>query len=178
MDTWTLLTFLKNMTRGSKSSHVDVLPADYLDNYNIPSLPAYLVVNSEGSNHPGQHWIAMYIRRKTASGGRPILEFFCSYGLGIDFYSSHFSNFVKSKNFKIIENTIPLQSVGSNVCGNYVLYFLYNRIKGCCPMSSYCKFSTNAKYNDARVERFVKLKKCLFKGPCKYNKIKQCCVNF
>jgi hypothetical protein len=177
MDTLTLYKFLKNMTRGRRA-YVNVLPCDGLDNLKIETFPAYLIVNSKDSSHGGEHWISLYLRKST--GNKTILEFFCSYGLGIEYYASNFVNFAKRLVATVIENRVPLQSIGSNVCGSYALFFLYNRMKGHCQMSAYCNFSNDFHENDARIRRFIKLKTCLFKNNCKLQKdlINQCCVKF
>ena len=174
MDTRQLYTFLKCMTRGKKAT-VDVIPSNHLDNLTVRKFPAYIIVNSKPQGHPGEHWLAFHLYKDV---GRLIIEFFCSYGKGLDYYSPSFRNFVDRLNGIVIENSVQLQSFGTNFCGHHVLHFLYMRMKGCCPMSVYCKFSTNTRLNDARVERFVKLKFNLFQGKCKIDKINQCCTNF
>jgi hypothetical protein len=184
MDTETLLKFLFNMTRGRKS-HVDVLPADALDSLDIRKhREVFLIVNSKPSNHSGEHWTALYLSPRRPGTAQNLgrisynhrLEFFCSYSMGINYFGEHFMNF--ARRFPTTENTIPLQSKGSAVCGEYALWFLYNRMKGCCPMATYCKFGVQNKINDSRVRRFVKLKKHLFEGKLRIDRINQCCINF
>ena len=174
MDTITLKKFLKNMCAGRTRTLVDVLPCDALDTLNVgPFKEAYLIINSKPSSHPGEHWVCMHMLRK--AGGQFTIYFLCSYGLGVEFYGDHFKKFVKRH--KTIQNTVQLQNHDSDVCGHYSLFFLYNRMKGCCPMAIYCKFSNNTRNNDTRVRHFVRLKKSLFRGKL-VEKINQCCVKF
>ena len=158
-----------------RRAYFNVIPCDSLEKLRISKYPAYLIVNNKPAGDPGEHWIAIHIQRKNGP-----ISFFCSYGLGIDFYSDDFKNFVEKYRCPIIENIKPLQSVGSNVCGQYALYFLYNKMKGCCIMSTYCHFSPNTKLNDKKVRKFVSFKNHLLHGNCKYKMpiINQCCTNF
>ena len=103
------------------------------------------------------------------------MEFFCSYGVGIDYYSDYFKNFVRGS---VVENKKCLQSKNTNVCGQYAIYFLYKRLDGCCRMSLYCNFSDNKKKNDMLVNKFVRANNHLLHGHCKFLKINQCCTMF
>jgi len=174
MDTTTIYRFLKNMTRGRRA-YVDVLPCDQLKNISRHTFPLYLTVNNKPAGDPGEHWVAIHVRSKNGP-----VTFFCSYGLGIDFYPTEFKDFVQQFNGPIIENIRPLQSFGSDVCGQYAIYFLYNKMNGCCIMSTYCHFSSRTSANDNKVRRFVKFKNHLLHGKCniKKNIINQCCVKF
>lgn len=174
MDTNTLKKFLTNMLRGQRGILADVIPCDGLDHLQLtPYREIYLIINSKPSTHPGEHWICMHMEKKT--NGKFKIYFLCSYGLGIEFYGDHFKNFVNGH--ETIQNTVQLQSRNSAVCGEFCCFFLYNRLKGCCPMAIYCKFTSNTKVNDSRVRRFVRLKKSLFMGKMKET-INQCCTNF
>jgi hypothetical protein len=175
MDTVTLKTFLRNMTRGRKNAYVDVIPSDGLEHLVIsPFREVFLIVNSKPSSHPGEHWICMHMLRKPS--GKFKIYFLCSYGLGVEFYGDHFKNFVNTH--ETIQNTVQLQSHSSAVCGEYCLFFLYYRMKGCCPMAIYCQFTSNTRLNDARIRRFVSLKKSLLRGKVKDTINNQCCTKF
>jgi hypothetical protein len=168
MDNYSIFKFLYNLCKGKAG--FDVLSCDELDAFKITRYPTCLVVNNEPRGSPGEHWVAFYITKRSC-------EFFCSYGVGINYYNSHFEKFVKRFG-KIIENRRPLQSIGTNVCGQYTIYFLYKRLKGCCRMSIYCNFSTNTRKNDSIVNRFVKSKNRLLYSNFKFDKINQCCTKF
>jgi hypothetical protein len=130
-----------------------------------------IVVNSEPSFLPGQHWVAFLKIGKN-------LEFFDSFGKDVDFYGSYFKLFVKSHGGKVIYNNTQLQSNESFLCGQYCLFFLfcrnhnmkYKRILEC-----FSKWDLNA--NDVMISQFYvrvqailhkKLKhcKCFLKSTC------------
>ena len=128
-----------------RKGHFNVIPCDYLDHLR-PQFPLYLVVNDEPNGWPGQHWVALYIKKPASR-----MEFFCSYGLGIDNYPHHFKKFAQRLKCRVIENHTRLQSSNSNVCGQFCIYFLYMKMRGCS-----CKFSNNRNKNDQVVKKFVK----------------------
>jgi len=173
MDSEQLYSFLYNLFRGHHC-YFDVIPADALDSVPLKKFPIYLIINNETSEYEGEHWVALYIRSRKEQ-----LHFFCSYGLGLNFYNEYFHRIAKRIGKPIIENKKPLQSVGSDVCGHYAVYFLYKKYLGCCKMSIYCNFSANNAMNDRLVKNFVSNKNCLFHKKCKFrNKVVQCCKKY
>jgi hypothetical protein len=169
MNSLEIYKYLSGLCHGGRI-YFDVLPCDGLDNLKIPYYPACLIINSDPASLPGEHWVSMYIENKKS------LEFFCSYGVGLDFYRNNFKNFVKSYN--VIQNFRALQSLGSIVCGQYAIYFLYKRLTGCCRMSLYCSFSQDTKKNDVHVKQFVKFSNHLLHSNCIYKRQIQCCTKF
>ena len=173
MDTVSIFKILTRMTRGIKC-FATVVPCDQLKNIPIRVFPMFIVANSKPSTHPGEHWLAIHV--KSSKG--PV-TFFDSFGFGVTFYSADFSEFFKRLGGGIIENTKPLQSLGSDCCGQYALYFLNMKINGCCTMSTYCHFSSNRTSNDKKVRRFFNKNKHLLRTSCRINNlIKQCCTKF
>ena len=152
-----------------KKGQYGVIPADYLEHIKIKSYPLALVVNNESSAYDGEHWVAIFIKRKSSE-----LEFFCSYGKPISFYSKYFTQFMLRVGSNSIENRIRVQGPFSRTCGEMTLLFLYKRLKQ-CPMSSiYCVLSKDFEKNDRIVKSFVrKLFKSKFIG--KNHKGIQCC---
>lgn len=147
-----------------------------MEKISINKYPLFLIVNDEPSTMGGNHWTAICIKEKSGP-----IEFFCSYGLGVDNYNSFFKKFLLKFSTKIYENYKPLQSIGTNVCGYYAIYYLYKRFKGHSPKSIYCSFYKNKLKNDKIVKCLVK--KLLFKNHnCKFikqnYKINQCCNDF
>jgi len=140
-----------NSTFHGKRVSFNVVPSDYLDTLVIPFYPMCLVVNTEDSSKPGAHWTAFF-RQDSCS---PII-FFCSYGLGLETYGRHFIDFVTRLKTNVIQNKQSLQSIGSNVCGQYVIYFLTKMYHGCCLMSLYCNFTRNPYLNDLKVKHFTR----------------------
>ena len=77
--------------------------------------------------------------------------------------------------------SVQLQSFGFNVCGQFCIYFLARRLKGCTREEFYNTFSRlDFKHNDLFVQKFVNTKSHLVHGKlCKYNKTHvQCCKVF
>jgi len=154
MDTHSIYNILYALFK--KSAQIAVLGADQLDSFQITKYPVCICVNNEPISKPGQHWVGIFIKNVYGP-----LEFFCSYGFGINHYATNFVNFAKRNNLNVEENRKCLQSLKSNVCGLYVIYYLYKRMIGCCPKAFYCNFSKNYVNNDKIVRRLIKLKKNL-----------------
>ena len=120
---------------------------------------------------PGQHWVGIYIQRR---GGE--LEFFCSYGQTIRSYDSSFLNFAKRNNLRILENSNSLQSFNSDVCGQFVIFYLFSRFQKCARSVFYAKFSkVDTVKNDKIVRRFVYQKLLAMKLKCNKINHNQCC---
>jgi len=99
---------------------VGVFPSD-----KIPFLEkaAVMVVNTDTQDKPGRHWLALFVRDKNT------LEFFDSYGLPPASYGQHLEDYAKRFS-RLMRNCIQLQSLTSNVCGPYCIYFLVKRCQG------------------------------------------------
>lgn len=150
MDTLQVYKCLKTITQ-KKKAHFDVIPCDYLNNFTIRSYPLLLCVNNMPSTHPGQHWLGLFIKQKGSE-----VEFYDSYGMGMEYYDKSFINFAMNQNVNVLENKIPVQGNYQNSCGHFVIFFLYNRLSGCSRHALYCKFSNDFEKNDKIVRRFVK----------------------
>jgi len=175
MDTQQIMGILTNIFGHDRKAYYDVIPCDGLQYISTTKFPIFLCVNDEPSGEPGSHWLGLHVPRP-----RGPLYFFCSYGMGINFYAQHFMNFANRLNLNVVENTKCLQSLNSSSCGYYVIYFLYKMSKGCCLMSVYHYFSKDVKSNDVSVEAFVKK---YFKGRKHYKRFlsrsgNQCCTPF
>jgi hypothetical protein len=131
--------------------HFDVLPADGLDTVRSGRKPSYLIVNSDDSSKPGQHWVALVITDS--------IYFMCSYGVRMESYGHHFSDLIRRLQKRVVQKIgMVLQQDGSDVCGHYALYFLYCKFK---KLNFYSKFSVNRRENDLMVKSFIsKYKNC------------------
>ena len=69
------------------------------------------------SDKPGSHWVAIAKQQKG--------EFFYSYGLPPCNYSGRFTSFLNNNTSQRIFNTVTLQGVKSNVCGQIARILLY-----------------------------------------------------
>lgn len=123
-----------------------VYPAD-----KIPKVwpkPAAIVANTDGSNKPGQHWIAMYVDRD----GRG--WYFDSYGLP-PIIPQHLSGL--RRNCKFFRcNTKQLQDANSTVCGQYCVVFLHFMSVFASPGRFLALFHTDTLKNDSIVRKYYK----------------------
>ena len=92
-----------------------------LDEIEVPSYPSAYVINSDTSDKKGEHWVAVYFDKNRRG------EYFDSYGLppavlGLEAYMDRFS-------LDWIYNRKTIQSLFSNVCGHYCLYFILFRCR-------------------------------------------------
>jgi len=87
----------------------------------IKRYPTAFITNTKPSNEPGEHWVTFIVWNQDD------VEFFDSYGLSPDFYTRTFTTFIRS--FKSVRtNPLTLQSVVTVVCGQWCLFWLYQRL--------------------------------------------------
>jgi len=82
---------------------------------------------------------------------------FCSYGVDVQTYGYYFIEFMKrnsSNGFQ--QNQTVFQSTLTNVCGLYVIFYLYKRVMGSSPVSIYRLFTRDVHHNDRLVMIYVK----------------------
>jgi hypothetical protein len=131
-----------------------------------------IVLNLDPQTQNGSHWVAMYLENGKG-------EYFCSYGSSpkID----HFINFLnrncnKGWNF----NKDDLQSLNSDVCGDYCMWYLSERVRGKSMHEIVSNFSNNTRSNDERVKDLVETRfgriadKIINVNNCRY--CIQCCI--
>lgn len=98
-----------------RSSFEDVLS---IDEVRHPSkIPASFIYNTDPSHKPGTHWVAVYC---TQNGQHWYFDSFAQPPL------SEFSKVYRD----IRHWLVPVQSLFSNVCGQYCIYFLYLCARG------------------------------------------------
>ncbi len=83
-----------------------------------------IIVNTDSDDQPGTHWCAIYFR----GDGRA--EFFDSYGNPPGFYNNYFVQCLLRNSKSYVYNAERLQTNGSNVCGQYCLFYLMLRLRG------------------------------------------------
>ena len=131
----------------TKTVFTDVLPSDRL-----PAKirkPKGFILNTDPSNKPGTHWIAMFL----ATDGKG--EFWDSYGKAPGFYSQAFTRFLEEHCKAYTWNKKVLQAYTSDVCGQYTLFFALHRCRG-IPMSTIASmFTDNKDWNDMLVRDFI-----------------------
>ncbi|GFU90556.1 uncharacterized protein TNCV_2574891 [Trichonephila clavipes] len=100
--------------RDASRYFIGVFPSDEIP---LPKERAILVANTDTRDQEGSHWLAMYIKDKNT------LEFFDSYGFPPEMYGVHISKYAEQ--FTNVKwNKKSIQSLTSNVCELYCVYFL------------------------------------------------------
>ena len=101
---------------------LNVYALDQLPQKNITKDPWLLVCNCCPAHLPGRHWIAMFKQSST-------IEFFDSFGFHPNLYG--LQSFLDAQDTNtILYNNVKLQSILTDVCGHYCLYFAYFRSLG------------------------------------------------
>ena len=143
MDTLQIERILKNNSC-AKKIFKGVYPKDQLPTVEYPG--SY-VVNTDPSTAPGEHWVAVFFNHQGSA------EFFDNCGLhsivhGLtDFLDSHSSFWIC--------NSKTLQSLISEVCGHYTVYYILFRSRGCSLFEILTHFSSSISLNDKTVGRFI-----------------------
>ena len=104
------------------------------------------VCNTDKSDKPGSHWVAMYIEDNRC-------EYFDSYGFPPLF--SEFSDFLSHNVQRWTYNDVQIQSTDSDVCGHYCVLYLMYRCRGMCMKDFVSLFSSNHKTNDDIVRNSI-----------------------
>jgi len=113
---------------------------------NLPDNPRLLVCNTDPSDKPGRHWIAIYV----GEDGRG--DFFDSFGRRPSCYFECYMNRnCLSWNF----NDRQLQSIVSKFCGHYCIYFCILRSRGVDMRKIVRSFSSDTGLNDMLVHTYV-----------------------
>ncbi len=127
----------------SRKLFCGVLPIDELENFKFRK-PCSLIVNTDESSKPGEHWIALFITRNGS------LEYFDSYG--IKPFKKEIYQFIKKHQMKLIYNKKIIQNSLSINCGKFCLLFVLLRSRG-FTMKKIVKFFVNKKYNDLLIRK-------------------------
>ena len=142
MDTIELINILSK-DKFSRKLFCGVLPIDELKNF-IFRKPCSLIINTDKSNKPGEHWIALFI---TENG---YLEYFDSYGIRP--YKKEIYHFIKKHKLKLIYNKKKIQNSLSTNCGKFCLLYLLLRTRR-LRMNKILKFFVNNKNNDLLINK-------------------------
>ena len=111
-----------------------------------------VIVNNQDHTQGGQHWLSLYKREDG------IYEFWDSFGLPPSAY-----DLIKKHAFlrraKIIYHTKSIQSILSNFCGLYAIYYLKKRYRGYDMNQIVSMFGENVEINDSIiVKKFAEFK--------------------
>ena len=112
----------------------------------LPDHPHLLVCNTDPSDKPGRHWIAIYVDDE----GRG--DFFDSFGRRpSDYLERYMNRNCLSWNF----NDRQLQSIVSKFCGHYCIYFCILRSSGVDMRKIVRSFNSDTGLNDVLVHTCV-----------------------
>lgn len=89
----------------------------------IVKKPQLVICNTDPSNKPGKHWVLFYFENDD-------VDFFDSLGNDIEKYGKTFVNFIKRYSNFFNQSNIRTQPINSDLCGEYCLYYAYNKCKG------------------------------------------------
>jgi len=106
----------------------------------INQRPVGFIFNTDRSDESGKHWLAVYLESYDKG------EFFDSYGHPPQYFSL---------DFNLSYNERRLQSVTSNVCGQYCLYHLLHRCRNVSMNNIINTFSNDYKTNDDYVANYI-----------------------
>ena len=120
-----------------------------LDRLEKPTFPSAYVINSDPSNKPGEHWVAVYFDKR----GRG--EFLDSYGLspllvGLKSYMDTHSL------SGWIYNSKTLQAYFSSFCNHYCVYFISFRCRSAPLHAIVSDFTSNLTENNCSFSRFIR----------------------
>lgn len=117
-------------------------------NHTVRKKPTAMIVNTDPTTRPGQHWVAMYFDTNGT------VDYFDSYGLTL--YVPEFIKFMNRNSIRINYNNVRLQSSESEVCGIYCLYFLYFRVRNFSMSNIVHRFNlSDFLHNDKMVCKFI-----------------------
>lgn len=113
----------------------------------IVNYPASLVFNTDDSDKPGMHWIAIYFSSKNRA------DYFDSLGENPQKYGVDKYLFENSSHFQF--NNTKIQSDFSNYCGLYSILFIYLKSRG-NTMDKIINHFQKIKESDKYLENFLK----------------------
>lgn len=145
MNTTQILTALKN-DPVTANKFCGVFPSDQLPEH-IETFPCGIVANTDPSGEPGTHWITFYL------SSRHKAEFFDSFGKPPEYYHKSFKHFLDDYDLNF--NNRKLQSIWTDVCGQYCMFYLSHRARGHSMSKIVNMFSNNTMSNDSKVFKFV-----------------------
>ena len=132
----------------SKALFQGVFPSDQLP-IQVQRYPACFVANVDPKGRPGSHWCAFYFTQDQQG------EFFDSYGRKPHEYTQAFKDFIERNSKQWTYNEQCLQSLNSNVCGHYCLFYIMCRCRRVSMKTIVNRFSKNTVRNDSLVYRFI-----------------------
>ena len=131
--------------KATKQAFIGIFSMDKLPRH-LPHLPILLIVNTDSSNLPGEHWKAVYISKEK------IGEVFDSLALPIGIYLQRWMN-TFSRKWTVSKRRI--QNPLSATCGAFTLYFVLNRLNKKSMRDCISIFTNDLPGNDVLMKAFV-----------------------
>lgn len=148
MNSLEVALILKSL-KSTKKIFLGVFACDELPDI-VKKTPALLVCNTQPSNSPGEHWIAIYISKKRSG------EYFDSFGLHPQ--NILFIEFLKKNCINYKYNQVMVQSIFSNFCGQFCIIYAFfkSQNKTLNTFLKLFKYSKLLKNNSIVVDFFYK----------------------
>ena len=125
--------------------------AQYRGTFSCDTLPhgvtGLMIANTDPQDKPGEHWIAIYLSPDGKHG-----EYFDSFGRRPP---PIFETFLNDNCLIWTCNSRQLQSVVSNMCGYYCIYFCLLRSRGIDMQKIVNSFTTDTGFNDIIVHELL-----------------------
>ena len=148
MNTIELTSVLRKRTTRD-TNFLGVRPCDQLPKTVVCKLPAMLVVNTDPSDKPGQHWLGIYITENKHG------LFFDSFGHPPSFFPQEINHFLLKNCVEMYHSAIQVQNNHSTTCGQHCVFFLWH-IQKKIPYSKVLNmYGPNLVCNDTMVTHFV-----------------------
>lgn len=172
MDTKTIQKTLEKIARLHKAKYRKklfccVCACDMIPKKIPKSNSAIIIVNSDTSDKPGTHWLAIWI---TTSKRQRLAYFFDSYGRAP--LNTYIRNFIKDHSNKISWNVKQIQSLHTHTCGEYCCVFALSMAAS---KSFTCFFRQFDNDFDANDEKIHHLYNCNFNKTMTKRGEKQIC---
>ena len=125
-----------------------VYPIDCLPTHTSSKNASAFVINQDPKHRPGTHWVALYI---TAFGDGIYMDSF-----GLPPMQQPLKRFIATNCRSLIYNKTPIQSLLSQTCGLYCVYFIREMSKGTKLRTFSAQFKPlQTEYNDRRVIQLI-----------------------
>jgi hypothetical protein len=96
-----------------------VFPIDKIPD--ITSYPSAMIVNMDGHDEPGSHWVALYFDKKRRC------DFFNSYGVEP---KDILKAYIEKNSVSYSYNEKQVQKIFTTTCGQFCIFFLFWRVRG------------------------------------------------
>ena len=140
-----LMAFQIDKFLRTKDNYLGTFPVDRLPD--LPKkFPKSIIINTDQSNKPGDHWIALVLTEVHAF-------YFDSFGLGI--VDQQVRDFLLPRYSNIIFSSLCIQHILSDKCGYFCIYF----VKCVNSVKSYYNLLSNFRIDNLKLNDFIVMQK-------------------